>query len=279
MKQFAIIMALLAMALPVKVHADKTEYYAPKSYTYEGITLPYRQLNLNDSVPGSYQLVIQLHGGSARGDDNVAQLNASAVDSVEQYLRLHQRKAIFLLPQCGADRVWNENTNTYAVTMTDVLKHWLSDFVQSHDVDSTQIYITGYSAGGSGTWRMLNDNHTTFAAALVAAANPVMVTADQVRHTPVYAIAGSNDALMDANRIRAFVQQLQQLGCDAAFTLLQGKDHFGTCDTAFTRERLDWMFAHRRPAATPLKGDVNTDGKVNVSDVTTLINIILGIIH
>lgn len=27
----------------------------------------------------------------------------------------------------------------------------------------------------------------------------------------------------------------------------------------------------------PLKGDVNGDGKVNVSDVTTLVNIILGI--
>ncbi|MBQ4138719.1 MAG: hypothetical protein II592_04165, partial [Muribaculaceae bacterium] len=30
---------------------------------------------------------------------------------------------------------------------------------------------------------------------------------------------------------------------------------------------------------TPLKGDVNGDGSVNVTDVTTLVNIILGVIH
>ena len=263
----------LLTAVDVMAQTDKVDYYSAGYYEYGGITLPYRQLDLHQNKDGKSILVIQLHGGSARGDDNEAQLAASTVDSVENYLNAHGMKSIFLLPQCGADRVWNENASTYDVTMTMVLEHWLQDFIASHpDVDVTRIYITGYSAGGSGSWRMINDYQSMFAAAGIAAANPVMVTAENCKNTPVYAIAGSADRIMNATRIENFVNQMVALGGEALFDLLEGKDHFGNCDTAFTDERLDWLFAHRRSIA----GDVNHDGTITSSDITAIYNILLG---
>ena len=275
----------LLMSLQLCVNAfaqqDKADYYTAKSYQFAGITLPYRELDLNQEKEGSSILVIQLHGGSARGNDNIAQLNATAVDCVEQYLVEYEMKAIFLLPQCAADRVWNESPQSVTTPMTAVLRNWLRYFVSQNDVDTNRIYITGYSAGGSGTWRMLNDNTTTFAAACVAAANPLMVTAENVKETPVYAIAGSADKIMDATRISDFVNSLIELGGDAMFDLLVGQDHFGTCDTAFTTERLDWMFSHSRnndSGIVPLVGD-NGDAKPKTSQRYNLMGQPVGTDH
>lgn len=254
---------------------DKTAYYTAGKYEYADITLPYRQLMLNQEKSGKNILVVQLHGGTARGTDNVAQLEASAVDSVERYLQEHGIKACFVLPQCASDRVWNESRRTYTVTMTDVLTHWLEEFIASNNVDAEQVFITGYSAGGSGAWRMANDNPGMFAAACIAAANPVMVEAAKVKDTPIYAIAGANDAIMDANKIEDFVNQLVQLGDDARFDLLPNKDHFGTCDTAFTNDRLTWTLSHPAAEHNPIRGDLTGDGKVDIADVNEIINIIL----
>lgn len=249
-KYLVAIMMTATLAGTMAAQHDKTAYYKACSYEYGGITLPYRELVLNQDKTGPSMLVIQLHGGSARGDDNAAQLGASAVDSVEMFLRVHQYKAVFLLPQCGKDRVWNESKRSQSIPMTEVLTHWLQDYVTNHDIDTTRVYITGYSAGGSGTWRMLNDNPHTFAAACVAAATPLMVEAENVKHTPVYAIAGDNDAIMDADKIETFVNAICDMGGTARFDLLEGKDHFATCDEAFTRERLAWMFGHSRETSS-----------------------------
>ena len=272
MRRILLITILITSAVTAFCLGDKTAYYQPYTFEYEGITLPYRQLELNQDKDGKSLLVVQLHGGTARGDNNTSQLEASAVDSVETYLRVHRSKAYFLLPQCGADRVWNESRKSYEVVMTDVLRAWLDDFIATHDIDFTRIYITGYSAGGSGSWRMVNDNPGLFAAAAIAAANPIMVTAQEVKATPVYAIAGSNDRFMDASKIETFVNSLITLGGDAKFDLLDGKDHFGTCDEAFTKDRLDWIFGHR----ITVTGDVNSDGSVNAGDVSAVYNVMLG---
>lgn len=261
MKRSLLLVALSIVTQMAFCQPDKTAYYKADSYTYEGITLPFRQLDMNQDKDGKSILVVQLHGGTARGTNNTSQLSASAVDSVEIYLRVHGTKAIFLLPQCASDRQWNESTRSVTTPMTEVLSHWLQDFIASNDIDSTRVYITGYSMGGSGTWRMLNDNTTMFAAACIAAANPLMVEAAKVKLTPVYAIAGENDNIMDAEKIEQFATSLQTLGGEARYDMLTGCDHFATCDGAFTRERLAWMFSHKRNTPTAIhlnENNVNT---------------------
>ena len=68
------------------------------------------------------------------------------------------------------------------------------------------------------------------------------------------------------------------MGGEAKFDLLDGQDHFGTCDNAFTTERLDWMFGHSRgdnSGIVTLEGDLNGDGFVNTGDVSELYKAIL----
>ena len=245
---FAIsLLACAVLAQPVQAQS-KADYYAAGTFEYAGITLPFRQLSLNASADGPAALVLILHGGTARGTDNAKQLEAAALDSVEQYLRANEMKAILLAPQCPADRMWNEAASSASPTMTDCLRAWLDEFAAANAVDSSRIYLFGFSMGGSGAWRLLNDNPTLFAGAGVAAATARMVRAQNVKATPVYAIAGANDTIMDAQQIEDFVQSLANLGGETRFDLLPDADHFQTCDYAFTTERLDWVFAHQRTA-------------------------------
>ena len=74
--------------------------------------------------------------------------------------------------------------------------------------------------------------------------------AEKVKETPIFAVAGTDDTIMDADKIETFVNSILTLGSEARFDLLEGKDHFSTCNEAFTRERLSWMFNHSRETSS-----------------------------
>ena len=221
--------------------------YAAHTYTYGGVTMPYREGLFNQTVSGDPSaLVVLLHGGSQRGTDNEAQLNGLAREAVQNYIETEKIKVAFLLPQCASDRVWNEASTGNNVVMTEVLYHWITDYVASHNINNKRIYLLGYSAGGSGTWRMVSDYPDMFAAAMPVAAKALMVEAENMKSTPLYVAAGLDDKLMDINVIKAWVAQLNSLGCTLQFDILSGADHQTACETAFTAERLKWIFSKIR---------------------------------
>jgi len=242
-----ILALLLASAATPACAQSKAEYYDAGAFEYSGITLPYRQLALNGAGEGDATLAIILHGGTARGTDNQKQLEAAALDSLECYLRNNGTKAYLLAPQCPSDRMWNEAASgNNATTMTECLRAWIDNFTAANAVDKSRIYLFGFSMGGSGAWRMLSDNTSLFAAAAIAAATARMARAQNVKETPVYAIAGAKDEIMEAEEIEQFVNSVANLGGETKLDLLEDADHFETCDYAFTTERLDWVFNHLR---------------------------------
>lgn len=233
--------------LPDAPDTSEEVFFAAHTYTYGGVTMPYREGLFNQAASDdASSLVILLHGGSQRGTDNEAQLNSLAREAVQEYIESNKIKTAFLLPQCASDRVWNEASTGNNVVMTEVLYHWITDYVASHNINNRRIYILGYSAGGSGTWRMVSDYPNLFAAAMPVAAKALMVEAENMKSTPLYVAAGSDDKLMDINAIKAWVAQLNALGCTLQFDILSGADHQTTCETAFTAERLRWIFSKTR---------------------------------
>lgn len=232
---------------PETSDTNEVASYVAHTYIYGNVTMPYRERLFNQTENNdASSLVILLHGGSQRGNDNEAQLNGLAREAVQNYIETNKIKVAFLLPQCATDRVWNEASTEGNVVMTEVLYHWITDYVASHNINNKRIYLLGYSAGGSGTWRMVNDFPDMFAAAMPVAAKALMVEADNMKTTPLYVAAGQDDKLMDVNVIKAWVAQLTTLGCTLQFDILAGADHQTTCETAFTAERLSWIFGKTR---------------------------------
>lgn len=69
-----------------------------------GIELPYRVAHT--SGMGNPALVIYLHGGSSKGNDNDTQMKEAGIDSIANYLALKKLNAVYLVPQCPSDKSW-----------------------------------------------------------------------------------------------------------------------------------------------------------------------------
>lgn len=106
-----------------------------KSIATEMLTIPYHELAFSTS--GNTEkpcLVIYLHGGTSCGDDNEKQMEEAGIDSISNYLKAHQKNAVFLIPQCPNRQYWIGPAK-------NVLGELIDQYVADGKVDAKQIYL------------------------------------------------------------------------------------------------------------------------------------------
>ncbi len=215
-------------------------------HNFAGNILNYRKASNEGNAGDAKALVIYLHGGSSCGTDNTTQMNEPGIDSIANYLSNHHKAAVFVVPQCpDRNKGWGG--------MVKDVKALLDFTAQTEGVDPNQIYIFGGSMGGTGTWKMLSSYPDYFAAAMPCAANPKGMNAETVATTPVYNVMGLADKIMDSG-VRTiaedFIFQLQQLGDEAVYEAVPDWTHETTCIQSYSTPRMDWVFAHTKPATS-----------------------------
>lgn len=205
-----------------------------------GITMGYRKCVItNENSTEAPILVVYLHGGSSKGNDNEKQLLEPGTDSIARYLEAHGINAIFLIPQCPTDKSWGGPMNT-------MLKAMIDRYASEGVADTNRIYIFGGSMGGAGTWGMLSAYPNFFAAAMPVAANPSKTVVENVATTPAYTVMGTADAIMKVETAASFVEELKALDDDVRMDVEEGWTHETTCIQSYTTARLEWVFSHRR---------------------------------
>ncbi len=205
-----------------------------------GITMGYRKCVItNENSTEAPILVVYLHGGSSKGNDNEKQLLEPGTDSIARYLETHGINAIFLIPQCPTDKSWGGPMNT-------MLKAMIDRYASEGVADTNRIYIFGWSMGGTGTWGMLSAYPNFFAAAMPVAANPSKTVVENVATTPAYTVMGTADAIMKVETAASFVEELKALDDDVRMDVEEGWTHETTCIQSYTTARLEWVFSHRR---------------------------------
>lgn len=205
-----------------------------------GITMGYRKCVItNENSTEAPILVVYLHGGSSKGNDNEKQLLEPGTDSIARYLEAHGINAIFLIPQCPTDKSWGGPMNT-------MLKAMIDRYASEGVADTNRIYIFGGSMGGTGTWGMLSAYPNFFAAAMPVAANPSKTVVENVATTPAYTVMGTGDAIMKVETAASFVEELKALDDDVRMDVEEGWTHETTCIQSYTTARLEWVFSHRR---------------------------------
>lgn len=205
-----------------------------------GITMGYRKCVItNENSKEALILVVYLHGGSSKGNDNEKQLLEPGTDSIARYLKTHGINAIFLIPQCPTDKSWGGPMNT-------MLKAMIDRYASEGVADTNRIYIFGGSMGGTGTWGMLSAYPNFFAAAMPVAANPSKTVVENVATTPAYTVMGTADAIMKVETAASFVEELKALDDDVRMDVEEGWTHETTCIQSYTTARLEWVFSHRR---------------------------------
>ena len=237
---------LLSVMSFAQVQNDGGLSFIGLQHNFAGNILNYRKASNEGNAGDAKALVIYLHGGSSCGTDNTTQMNEPGIDSIANYLSSHHKAAVFVVPQCpDRNKGWGG--------MVKDVKALLDFTAQTEGVDPNQIYIFGGSMGGTGTWKMLSSYPDYFAAAMPCAANPKGMNAETVATTPVYNVMGLADKIMDSG-VRTiaedFISQLQQLGDEAVYEAVPDWTHETTCIQSYSTPRMDWVFAHTKPATS-----------------------------
>ena len=233
--------ALLSCFSKGEAFAQETDF-SRETFSFGNITLPYREATFPG--PGDKaSLVIYLHGGSSKGNDNETQMQEPGISAVGTWLAENKRKAVMLVPQCPADKSW-------LGTVQDVVVRLLQSFINRGLADADKVYIFGGSMGGTGTWNMIASHPELFAAAMPVAGNPAGLDAAAVSRTPVFTVMGTADNIMKISNVEAFLKEMDGCGAEYRFNIEEGWTHEDVCKKSYTDERLNWVFKHTKHPGT-----------------------------
>ena len=196
--------------------------------------LPYRKGDLH--YKDAPILVVYLHGGTSRGTDNEAPLKEKAVSIIRDYLVDSNIPAIFIIPQCPPSENWGARMNSS-----------LSTLIGQYENDCAGVSILGGSMGGTGTWSLANAYPQRFSGIMPVAGKPGTASASNFADLKVYAVMSEADEVMTNayEDVSAFVQSVIASGGRTKYDQIpasEGWTHAITCEKAYDKARLDWLF-------------------------------------
>lgn len=178
-------------------------------------------------------LILYRHGGSGKGDD--LELVTQA-DSLPQYLQNGQLapEAYVLIPQLpAACRGWED--------VQEALMQLVSAVQESYQTDPEGVSLTGHSMGGTGVWQLALRYPDSFGA-IAPLSGSVQASAENVsklRSLPVWAVVGSEDAVVDPSLSLQMVEALSEQNAQAYITVIEGADHFAVPEETYLSGRFD----------------------------------------
>lgn len=214
----------------------------------DGSQLPYR-LYVPDNLDSSSgnPLVLFLHGWGEKGTDNERQLQQAGglIEAARQY------DSFLLAPQVPVGGNWVADT-------ISVVGEILQSTQDSYAVDSSRIYVTGYSMGGFGTLNSMLIFPEVFAAAVPMHSSISPAVGGHIDHIPTWGFNGELD--VSAERMSELLQVMASAGlADIRYSELAGLGHSGWEGVYrdINQELYPWLFSNEivatpLPAAAPL---------------------------
>lgn len=216
----------------------------------ENITIKYRLFNpkSTDKLP----LVIVFHSaGRPIGDDNKAQLGVLAKLWVLPEIQ-KKYPAYVLAPQFStrsSDYALDKHRNILTSTPRNNLHtalQLIDSLKQSLNIDTTRIYVVGFSMGGSTVINALSARPTLFAAGVSIAGIPQFDNNKELSKIPIWLIHGIDDTENPIDSDDIFYKEINT-NHKTRFWRLKQTTH----DNIFLRQILgetipEWMFKHRK---------------------------------
>ncbi len=199
----------------VSATASATTYDAVwelRSYTHpQGKTIDY-WINVPKGATSGMPIVLFLHGDGEMG-------NANAVKNLKQVQFMHGSKDFISLAPVGANRDWVSDD----VQIT--LKGLLDKYISEYEIDTSRVYIWGFSRGAIGTWGMVDRYGSFFTAAVpISCGSNGSIKADNFKYTKVFALAGSQESKYISS-MRSIVDKIVKAGGSAKFETVAGQSH------------------------------------------------------
>lgn len=182
-----------------------------------------------------HPLILFLHGSGRRGSDPELLKTGGLPKILETQPDF---PFIVVSPQCAADDQW--------VFHSVDLRGLLDDVFQRYPVDTSRVYLTGLSMGGTGTWFVAAHYPHYFAAIAPVCGDVHRKLAERLINLPVWAFHGELDDVVPAERSKILVEGLNYLGGNARLTLYPDLSHDIGPRTYENPELYAWFLQHKR---------------------------------
>jgi len=247
--------------LTKKVVDHSLDIYEKKEFVFNGNTLPYRILYpANYDKTKKYPLLLFLHGAGERGKDNEKQL----IHGSRLFITEESRKnfpAIIIFPQCPQESFWavmkTDQSKQPPVRVFDytVEPNWplaaanelVKKVINEEGVDRKQVFITGLSMGGMGTFESVYRYPELYAAALpICGGGDVKNYDKRVAKTAFWVFHGAADAVVNVKLSQEMVDKLKTLKAKVKYSEYPGVNH-NSWDNAFAeKDYLSWILLHKK---------------------------------
>lgn len=221
--------------------------------TKDGGKMNYRLLTPVAPQAGEkYPLVLFLHGGGERGDDNTAQL-LHGVKRFAQDDFLKQYPCFVVAPQCPKELIWASRKFSEEAAYQDepsvptkMLMELLDSLEATLAIDTHREYVTGLSMGGFGSWDMaMRQPHRFAAIAPVCPAGSDYSRMGTIQHLPVWVFHGDADTDVKVERTLKAVAALKAAGGHPLYTEYPGVGHNCWNQAYADLKFYEWLFSQR----------------------------------
>ena len=216
--------------------ADITDSTLKDFGEYVSGTLPYRMKKIATDDATKPILVMYLHGGSSKGNDNETQMKEAAVNIIADYLTNNAITSIFIVPQCPSSESWGAKMNEP-----------LAKLIGEHEASCDGLFVLGGSMGGTGTWSLANTYPEKFSGIMPVAGKPGTAGAANFRSMRVCTVMSESDEVMKTayKDVMVFCESINAAGGSTNCTIVPASEqwsHQTTCEQAYTEEHLRWLF-------------------------------------
>ncbi len=257
---------LLAVAAVIATPARAQTGFLDRTITTGGESYRYQvYVPANYSPDTAWPVIVSLHGNGRQGTDGMVQTGTDFA------IRIRENRgsfpALVVFPQARPGTRW------FYPEMEALVMAELRQTIAEFRVDTTRLYLHGYSMGATGAYRIANRWPTTFAAlALVAgriedgppytpeeiaidrrtnpfaaAADPFVALAAGIRQLPLWIFHGDADERVPVEQSRRLVAALRTARAPVRYTEYPGVDHNGAPPKAYAdAELLPWLLAQHR---------------------------------
>ena len=257
---FTIVIVLIA-AFTSACGQDMETGFLDRSTNVDGVAFPYQVYVPRDHDRSrSWPVILALHGGGEYGDDGVQHTRVGLANAIRQYPE--RFPAVVVFPQSRNDGTpgWQQAGGRAALAALD-------ESIAEFNGDRARVYLTGYSAGGNGSWYLASRYPERFAAllvicgwvsarqgtvtpvfypALAPGADPFSSVAQRVSTLPIWIFHGDADQTVSVEESRRMASALENLRADVQYTELRGVGH-DAWDIVYERaDVFSWLLQKRR---------------------------------
>jgi len=183
-------------------------------------------------------LIVFLHGAGERGN-GTTELEKVKVHGLPKYLSEGKEyPAIILAPQCPQGMVWNN--------LIFALKELIDNIIESYNVDTDKVSISGISMGGFGTWEMGISYPELFSAIAPVCGGGMSWRCENLKNMPIWAFHGDMDDVVPLKNSVEMVDAVNKIGGNAKLTIFHNVGHNSWEETYTATNVVEWLISKNK---------------------------------